>query len=125
MGWYFTSSFFFIDILTLLFVFSFNEKIQWETFLGKKKKKGLAYVGSRGIWCNGFSDIQTMAHEIGHTIGAYHANFYNEIDDVNVEYGNNMGNFKSSNNNNISSFKLIKTNINDFFLNKKRYQGML
>ncbi|OIP24511.1 hypothetical protein AUK11_03090 [bacterium CG2_30_37_16] len=34
---------------------------------------GLAYLGSYGMWSNGYSDVELFTHEIGHNYGAEHA----------------------------------------------------
>lgn len=54
---------------------------------------GAASIGSRGIWLKSMS-VGTAAHELGHNLGLYHANFWNTSgrsvigDGSNLEYGN-------------------------------------
>ncbi|KKQ94307.1 MAG: Peptidase M11 gametolysin [candidate division CPR2 bacterium GW2011_GWC1_39_9] len=36
---------------------------------------GLAYLGSYGMWSNGYSDVELFTHEIGHNYGAEHASY--------------------------------------------------
>ncbi len=55
---------------------------------------GLGYVGQNGVWLNGNPDWETMAHEIGHNYGLYHANFWEAGNETiigagsSLEYGN-------------------------------------
>jgi methionine-rich copper-binding protein CopC len=37
---------------------------------------GWAYVGSTGVWLNGYMDRRTTVHELGHNYGLYHSHSY-------------------------------------------------
>jgi M6 family metalloprotease-like protein len=37
---------------------------------------GWAYVGSTGVWINGYMDRRTTVHELGHNYGLYHSHSY-------------------------------------------------
>jgi fibronectin type 3 domain-containing protein len=66
---------------------------------------GVAWVGDKGLWLNGFFDLRVTAHELGHNYGLRHANLWDPTDSdpigpgTNVEYGDcydNMGNGNSA-----------------------------
>jgi MYXO-CTERM domain-containing protein len=53
---------------------------------------GMAYVGTRGVWLNGYFNLATLGHELGHNYGVMHANYWSAGNDIigagsNVEYG--------------------------------------
>ena len=55
---------------------------------------GLSLIGASMMWINGEFDFRVVAHELGHTLGLYHANFWHANDDepitdngYSVEYG--------------------------------------
>ena len=58
---------------------------------------GLAQVGGPDVWCNGEFDFRVIAHELGHTYGLFHGNFW-QVSDGNpisasgsdVEYGDDF-----------------------------------
>src|SRR5262249_22002456 len=37
---------------------------------------GLCQIGTSNVWVNGEFDFGVVAHELGHTFGLYHANFW-------------------------------------------------
>ncbi len=55
---------------------------------------GLGYVGQKGTWLNGSAGVGTVAHEVGHNYGLYHANFWQAGAETiigagsSLEYGN-------------------------------------
>jgi PKD domain/Bacterial Ig domain/Gametolysin peptidase M11 len=55
---------------------------------------GRAYVGSKGVWLNGYFDLRVIGHELGHNYGVNHANYWSAAGlsiigpGTNVEYGN-------------------------------------
>ncbi|MBS1153921.1 MAG: hypothetical protein H6Q89_5619, partial [Myxococcaceae bacterium] len=55
---------------------------------------GLGYVGQKGTWLNGSAGLGTVAHEVGHNYGLYHANFWQAGGETiigggsSLEYGN-------------------------------------
>ncbi|MBL8957401.1 MAG: carboxypeptidase regulatory-like domain-containing protein [Myxococcaceae bacterium] len=55
---------------------------------------GLGMVGSSGTWLNGSFSLGTLAHEVGHNLGLYHANFWEAGGESvigagnSIEYGN-------------------------------------
>ncbi|MBI3185371.1 MAG: PKD domain-containing protein [Myxococcales bacterium] len=55
---------------------------------------GQGYIGQRGTWLNGSFGLRTSAHELGHNLGLYHANFWQASGETiigngySVEYGN-------------------------------------
>jgi hypothetical protein len=55
---------------------------------------GASEVQARRSWINGYFDLRTVSHEIGHNLGLFHANLWRVIDDnpisangVSEEYG--------------------------------------
>jgi regulation of enolase protein 1 (concanavalin A-like superfamily) len=63
---------------------------------------GQAYVGSRGVWLK-TSSAGVAAHEFGHNLGLWHANYWNTGDEssigsgTNAEYGNSFDTMGSAN----------------------------
>ena len=55
---------------------------------------GRGYVGSKGTWLNGYFNLRTTAHELGHNYGAQHANYWSATGQTiigpgtSTEYGN-------------------------------------
>ncbi len=55
---------------------------------------GQGYVGQKGTWLNGSFGLHTTAHEIGHNLGLFHANFWQSQGESiigpgsSLEYGN-------------------------------------
>lgn len=55
---------------------------------------GLGFIGQSGSWLNGSLGLGTLAHEVGHNYGLYHANFYQAANETiigggsSLEYGN-------------------------------------
>jgi hypothetical protein len=55
---------------------------------------GQAYIGAKGLWLQGTTSAGVAAHELGHNLGLWHANFWSATGDSiigpgsNVEYGN-------------------------------------
>ena len=49
---------------------------------------GLSVIGTSMLWVNGEFDFRVVAHELGHTYGLYHANFWHPGDDNPIgDYG--------------------------------------
>ncbi|MBK7861423.1 MAG: carboxypeptidase regulatory-like domain-containing protein [Archangiaceae bacterium] len=55
---------------------------------------GLGFIGQSGAWLNGAFNLGTLAHEVGHNYGLYHANFWQSQNESiigagsSLEYGN-------------------------------------
>lgn len=55
---------------------------------------GQAYIGAKGLWMQNTTSAGVAAHELGHNLGLFHANFWSASGDSiigsgsNVEYGN-------------------------------------
>lgn len=55
---------------------------------------GLGFIGQSGAWINGAFNLGTIAHEVGHNYGLYHANFWQASNETiigsgsSLEYGN-------------------------------------